>query len=187
MTNPFEHSEKRAAQVSESVGLDLARVVGTSPENHAIAAQPITSTGTEQTKSTGENVAVTVPEHGDVAMPSVGDLVVLASFRADTKIVLGTFYDDAGDIPSVVEGERVISHDDSDTTIRLKPNGDVEIDAENNVIVDGGDVEINPDGAVKIDGGGTNVVTDVETTKDADGHVTDITIVRAQSTEVNSS
>jgi hypothetical protein len=70
------------------------------------------------------------------------------------------------------------------TAIRLSTDGRVTIED-----VDGGSVTIE-DGTAQIDGatvklgaGGTGVITDIETTTDADGHVTSVTPVRSNVVE----
>lgn len=171
-SDPFTNARQGDEQVRNQLGFDIGKVIAVSPENHMVAVEDAThSGGAGETRGTPTSAAVPVGNKGDVTLPSVGDMVMIARFRNNKAVVLSTYYTQQPDIPTAEEGERVVGHPESDSEVRLKPNGDVVINPERNVV---------------IDGGGTKVVTDVETTTDADGHVTSITVVRADSTEVNS-
>jgi len=121
-----------------------------------------------------EPAEVVVPQNGDVCLPTEGDTVMVGYRRNGRPLVVGTQYTDSTDIPPFEEGERVIGHPTSDSTIRFTTDGTIRLTHDA-----GTTVELTNDGSVVIDNGNTQPVTDVATTTDSDGHVTGVSLTRA--------
>jgi len=105
---------------------------------------------------------------GDGWLPSVNETAIIARRTTGQYILLGTFSDGGMGLDA---GERVIGHSGSES--RLKMNNDGSID----IIPDGAEnpvVTLTSDG-MKIAKG--QVVTDIDTTTDSDGHVTSVSPV----------
>lgn len=148
MPNPFTNDDN-GGNPSRGLTIDHG-VVMTSPSD--AKHQVVVRTGRFEA-SIPCKVATTAK--GDVNIPPVGAHVLIGYRGDDLPVVLAHYYANPDDVPSHEDGERIISHHASDTEIALKPNGNIVID-----------------------GGGKGAIHDVETTKDADGHVTDITLKR---------
>lgn len=101
---------------------------------------------------------------GDACIPTEGSRVTIAYRPSGRPHVVGTRYADGDDIPAYEAGERIIGHPLSNAHVRLASDGTVHVEG---------------DGDVVVNGGGTRPVTDVATTTDADGHVTDVSVTRA--------
>lgn len=116
---------------------------------------------------------VVASQSGDVCLPSEGDTVIVGHRLNGRPQVLGTQYEDANNIPAFEEGERVIGHPASSTHVRFRTDGSVLVDGAN-----GNSIELQADGDIVINGGTTAPIIDISTTKDADGHVTDVSFTR---------
>lgn len=117
---------------------------------------------------------VPTPQSGDVCLPSEGDDVIIGYQTNGTAQVIGTQYENASNIPTFEEGERVVGHPASNAHVRFKVDGTVHIEGDA-----GNTVELQTDGTIVINGGTEQPVTDVTTTKDADGHVTSISLTHS--------
>jgi len=113
-------------------------------------------------------------QQGDVCVPTEGTPVYLAMQPDERAIILGERYSEDDTIPDYEAGERRIGHPLTNSHIELQGDGAVHIENDNGTTVD-----IQPDGDVVIDGGTNNPVTNVTTTTDSDGHVTDIQLIRS--------
>jgi hypothetical protein len=121
--DPFEDSRQRTNRSERQNGLDVAVVVGTSPENHMVAIREVTSTGDPITGSDPTNAAVVVDEKGDVNLPREGDLVVIARFKSRVPIVLGTYYTQQNQIRDASAQERHIGSEDGEGVFLHGPFG----------------------------------------------------------------
>lgn len=117
---------------------------------------------------------IIVTAKGDTSIPMEGQRV-LVGHRTDARpIVLGQRYEEGDDVPPFKEGERRVGHPASDSYVRLLADGSMVVNGHN-----GNKIELKADGTVVINEGTTQPVTDVSTTTDADGHVTSISLTRA--------
>lgn len=105
-------------------------------------------------EGTTETATVLTPRSGDVALPSEGDDVLIGETKSGITVVLGHLYVGDGELPSNYDGDRIIT-------------------ADNDVIL--GD-----------EGNAVGAVTDVniQTTKDADGHITSVSVDVERSNKV---
>lgn len=138
--DPFKDSRDRTRRTKRNNGLDVAVVVGTSPENHMVAIREVTSTGDVVTETKPTNAAVVVDQKGDVNLPEEGDLVVVARFKSRVPIVLGTYYTQQKQIREAVAEERHIGSEDGEGVFLHGPFGVVPKVSES--------VTGAPDGAV---------------------------------------
>ena len=170
-SNPFTASRNEAERVAEALRLEEGYVVSV-PEGSSVPPAVEVMTYGPDGGSTIASVAMTLT--GDMNVPPVGSDVILAERKGGRPVVLACSYEEMGDIPSAKVDERVISHSSSHAEIRLKPDGSVHVtnDSGTSLVLDGGTVTIN--------GGTQGVITDVSTSKDGDGHVTDVSITRNQ-------
>jgi len=102
---------------------------------------------------------------GDAWYPDLNDRVVIAPRTNGKHVVIGGVMDNN----TISDGERVIGHSGSETTVKFNDDGSIDI------IPDG-----QTDPSLTIDNSGLHfadnqVVTDIDTTKDADGHVESVT------------
>lgn len=124
-------------------------------------------------------VEVYVPQHttSDTWVPRKGKRVYYVRLLDDTAIFLGCVADDHDGYDT----ERRITHPHTDTEILFDEDGSVHVDGTDTSVTlnaDGSvDIDVADGKAVTVDGGTNPVVTDVETTTDSDGHVTDVTTV----------
>lgn len=110
--DPFKDSRDRTRRQEQQNGLDAAVVVGVSVEKHMVAIREVTSTGERVTEGRPTNAAVLVDDRGDIALPSEGDMVLVARFKGRTPIVVGTYYTQQSQIPGGADGERHIGGSD---------------------------------------------------------------------------
>lgn len=172
--NPFSDAKRRTEDAEDSFALDLAKVV-TAPDdvNHQVVVRIVTevSGGDIRLGGTPLPAFVTAASRGDISVPEEGDYVIIGYLRGRRAVVLGAAYTQFNQSPSYNVGERRIGNETGNVTV--KNDGTVVVDA------DGTTVEVKPNGDVVIDGGSTAPVTDLSTTTDADGHVTSISLTRA--------
>jgi len=101
---------------------------------------------------------------GDTLYPSVGETAVFARRTTGRPLLLGTF----GEAAEIEEGERIIGHSGSDTHLRLNNDGTIDI------IPDGATSAVLTVSSNGLEFTDMQVMTDVSTTTDADGHVTSV-------------
>lgn len=118
--------------------------------------------------------SVLTAQLGDTVIPEEGDHVLVAHRLDGRPVVLGAEYGSNDTVPDFQPGERRIGHPASDSHVRFKTDGSVEVVGAN-----GNEITLNADGTITINDGTTAPVTDVSTQTDADGHVTDVTVTRA--------
>ena len=100
----------------------FAEVTSVPSSGRSIVARPL---GSDE-RPFGHPIAV--PTKGDVALPRVGDIIAVIHGEADREAMVGVVY--SGDTaPDFERGERVIGHRYSDSAIRIKRRGQIEIDA----------------------------------------------------------
>lgn len=105
------------------------------------------------------------PVHGDFYVPPEGTPVLVAYTGENDGVVIGSPVPKTA-TPDVDSGERILSHPLSESSVRFRPNGAVEIVAAN-----GPSVVLQADGTVVINNGTQGAVTDVSiaSTNDAGG------------------
>lgn len=111
--DPFRNTRERERRRQGEYSLGLARVVSV-PDSagHQIAIQPLTQTGPqEETSTKPSSASVMVAERGDIALPSVGDLVVFGRFANRRNVVLGAVYSDQTAVRDHSSEERHIGSD----------------------------------------------------------------------------
>lgn len=77
--------------------------------------------------STSMTAEVLTTQAGDIYLPTEGDTVVVGYRTDDTPVVLGSHYPQEYQLPEFKPGERRIGHPPSDSYIRLKQNGTIQI------------------------------------------------------------
>ena len=170
-TNPFVEG---GAELFGVPGPTLIRatVTNADPDNEGVHAMKVKPEGFD----TAFPVELPVEMVGDACVPTDGTKVLLGLKSNGGLTVITQRYGGQTDkIPSYEPGERVIGHPLSDTQIRLDANGDAHIRHESGMAVT---VDAN---GVHVNGGTKNAVSDVTTTKNADGHVTDVNVKRSDS------
>lgn len=181
---PSEDSTSKVTRSNQQTGLDIAHVLSVDDDaNHMIKCQVVGPTGNTLVGAP-KATPVIVPSHGDVALPSKGDLVILGWIKGQKPVILGTLYSrqDNPVLPSYSKDDRVIGHDATSAEVRIKEEGSVVITADS-----GDKIEVDTnDGSVRVNDGTNPVMYDLTTTKDGDGHVTDVSIVTSSKLKVPS-
>lgn len=184
--NPFEESSRQGETASTRAMIDVSRVV--SAPNHTLGDEnehvvQIRQKGVDST----EWAQLAVDSYGDVHIPKVDEehevWALVAYVKGELPVVLKLYYASTEDgtvhdIPDYNAGERRLGHNLTDAHVFLDENGHVTIES------DGGQKILLKDSEIVINGGTQGVITDVTTTKDADGHVTDISLTRESSIKV---
>jgi hypothetical protein len=166
--NPVKAATESASRAAEHAYLQEATVMFAPDHSegdgvtHSVVVSP-------NGKDTQFPVELPVQANGDVHVPTAGTPVLIGYRKGDRPIIVAIRYTSDADIPSFKAGERRIAHHASDSNIYLRNDGAVEI------ITDDGTSVVVKDNTITVNGGSTPVVTDIATTKDADGHVTDVT------------
>jgi len=159
-TNPYEVADERGQQATTESKLSVARV-STVPSTTTSGLYHVEVRSLQYPD--GE-VALLLPTvHGDIYFPREGDDVLVRERDDNTLVVLKAVNTDVT-VPSIKVGERVITHPASDARVYFEADGTLHVD---------GDVD------VVINDGTQRPVVDVDTTTDGDGHVTGITLDRA--------
>lgn len=164
-------TKRRRAQYLRAVVTDVP-----SDGAHVIRVSPIGVSGGDQIqRGKPASAIVPVPSRGDVAVPTEDDIVLLSKTANDLLIVEGVLYSSEKNGPEYEAGTRRIGHAATDSHVQIDPDGTVVIES-----YDGTTVSVDPnDGTVRVNDGTDGVITDVTTTKDVDGHVTDISLTRS--------
>lgn len=178
--NPQNEQVSSPIDTSSVIGLEGATVIDTESHSegdnigHEVKIKPDTIDSTL-------TADVAVGLLGDVTIPEVGNRVIIGYRVSSSPIVLGTRYRDSETIPDFEPGERIIGHPASDNYIRLQNNGTIHVESGG-----GATVELQTDGDVVVNDGSTKPVTDVtvNTTTDADGHVTDVSLNITRTSDV---
>lgn len=150
------------------------------------------------------NVPVHTDHNGSIYVPQKGDAVEVGFLKSQTQkpFVANVVYTDENRAPLARAGhfrrefgadagdKLYIEAEPSDHSsgdpdlVRIAKKSDGLSDPSTEIVLDdsGSDpeVRINTDsGSIVINDGSQGAITDVQTTKDSDGHVTDITLVRS--------
>lgn len=114
--NPFKDSSQKMRRRDGEYALSFAKVVSASSDSaHEVGIKPATTTGEVRTDTDPVPATVVVPQRGDVALPSVGDLVVVGALQNRMPIVLGTVYSKRSSIRPYDADDRHIGTDDGVT------------------------------------------------------------------------
>lgn len=173
--NPFEKGTKIGQQswLSEIVSIEQADVL--TVKSHQ-SGDNISHEVQIDSRYFEEPViaAITVNQIGDITVPTQGDRVIVAYQIDGRPIILGTIYTSNDTLPDFEPGERIIGHPMTDSYVRLATDGTIHVEGDG-----GNTIELQPDGSIVLNGGSTQPVTDVQTTTDVDGHVTSVSLTRA--------
>jgi len=145
-----------------AIGVEGATVVETpeptGEQPHAVRVVP-------DTFSEAMEADVLVGALGDGYLPKPDTRVIIAYRPSEQPVVINTRYGQDDDSPTLSPGERVISHQASDATVRFHPDGTLGIDADTDVVINNGTKQ---------------AVTDVEASgTNADGGITGLDITRS--------
>lgn len=114
--NPFEDARQADQRREGEYSLAVARVTQIdAAAKHRVAVQPVTSVGGGQTLTAPTSATVLVSQLGDIALPEVGDLVIIGRFENREDVVLGTFYSKESDIRDHDTDERHVGDDEGTT------------------------------------------------------------------------
>lgn len=116
--NPFRDSRQRVQRQQGQFALGVGRVMQVPDASaHEVVVKPLTSTGAEQTESAQDAAVVLVAAKGDIALPSVDDLVVFGKLESSDKIILGTLYSRASSIREYAADERHVGREAGGETV----------------------------------------------------------------------
>lgn len=162
--NPYTDTTEAKKQAVEDASIFNGKVISSPPHNdettnrHHVVVRP-------QYTNTNVTCDYPVTAIGDVNPPTEGSWVTVARRGGGNGTIIGTLY--AGDAtpPQYVQGERIISHEVSDSTVEFRPDGSLvvshedgmqlRLSADGNVYLGGGDGEIS------LGGGQIGVITDI--------------------------
>ena len=170
-TNPFVEGGEGVFGVPGPT-LIRATVTNADPDNEKVHIVEVKPEGFD----TAFPAELPVEMVGDAHVPTENAKVLLGlKSTGGLTVITQRYGGQPNQIPSYEAGERVIGHPLSDTQIRLDVNGDAHIRHESGmtVTVDASGVHVN--------GGTKNAVSDITTTKNADGYVTDVDVKRSDS------
>lgn len=161
-TNPFGTDKRTVESVVQQFSLTAGTVtsVPSSDGSGITGIVKVTLVGTEEPTT----ATLAPPTSGSADPPAEGERVLLVRRPRGDPVVLGAMPTTNNPLPAYDSGDRVVGHAASGATVTFQKDGTVEIDGATDVVVNGGT---------------TNPVIDVSTTKDADGHVTDVSLTRA--------
>jgi hypothetical protein len=171
--NPFSDSDDDDWLASDIIALEEATVVTAKPHasgddiGHHVEVKAYA-------QAESETASVAIGSLGSTAIPEEGDTVIVGHRRDGRPIVVAATYNDEDTVPEYEPGERRVGHPASNSYVRLKTDGSVVVNGEN-----GNEIVLEADGTITLNGGSTAPVTDVSTTTDADGHVTGVSVTRA--------
>ncbi|QGA82760.1 hypothetical protein [Halomicrobium sp. LC1Hm] len=161
-TNPHRKTDRSQNRVADLVSTSVGRVTSTPSVDDDT---PIHHVEVRNERYPEGKSAVVIPQaHGEGYLPPEGSTVLLTRIDRTTPVVVGPYYHAGSETPALEPGERVVSHPTSDARVKFHNDGAISIDG---------------DEPVYINGGMRRPVVDVQTTTDADGHVIDITLERA--------
>jgi len=166
--------QERRAITKASIGYGF--VTNQDPEAGEVTIQPI-GEGSADGGALSFTAKTSVVSKGDIAIPKSGDeplYALYARVNDDIPYVLGYYYDeDEFTMPESSAGERKIGHQLTDSEIYFQEDGTILIESDGSATI-----ELRADGTVVINNGNNGLITDVSTSKDADGHVTDVSLTR---------
>jgi hypothetical protein len=167
--NPNANANERERRAVNRSVLRSGYVTGVNDDNNnLINVQPVAEVNEVPMRTL-------IKSTGDIYIPdeSANLRVVYAETQAEYPLILGFAYTSDDDVPVYRTGERRISHTKTDTDIHFDEDGNVTVDVEGGAVL-----EVKENGDVVINGGSKGAIYDIDTTKDAEGHVTDITLKR---------
>lgn len=150
---------------------------------------------------TDHNGSITVPQKGDAVeigflksktqRPFVSNIVYTDEERAPlarSGHFRREFGSDSGD-KLYIEAETADHSAGDPEVVRIAKKSDGLSDPSTEITLDDSganpEITINTDsGSIVINGGTEGAITDIETTKDGDGHITDITLVRSNTVKI---
>lgn len=167
--NPQRAAKHTARQQSELVKLKGGVVTSTPTDTtdaHAVEVRP---DGMDRTIG----CMVAVDANGDEHLPMQGTDVVVAFRKRGRPVIVGVEYTVDETLDGTKPGERRLSHPLSTAEVFFDENGVLHAVAD-----DGTEVTIT-NGEIHLGGSNTGIITDIDTTKDSDGRVIEVTPVRS--------
>jgi hypothetical protein len=166
--NPYDTGEPINYTQREVLAIEEATVVSpASSMDSLVDVQPVTHDQTIEAE-------IGVAEHGDGSLPEREETVIIAYRVSDKPVIVQRFYEGDSESPTLDIGERILGHASTDSQIYFQSDGSIRLENDT-----GATVTLQADGTVSINGGTNSPVTDVTTTTDADGHVTDVSVTRS--------
>lgn len=165
--NPNVQSERRGQKARQHSRINRG-VVTRVPSDGSLAVQ-VKILGDD------EHVIADVPQpsDGDWYLPPEGTIVYTRQRTNERHTVMGIPQLIGDSTPNLSAGERRLSHPLSSATVDFNGDGSITVTAD-----DGTTVDVQ-NGQVRVNGGSTGVIKEISTTKDADGHVTDVSYTRS--------
>lgn len=158
-TNPHTNAEQESRDAVQYSFLTTGRVSSV-PQTQGSGLHHVT---VQESGAPSDRPLPVLPQvHGDYYVPPNGAPVMVTAGERDQYFVTAAGIPDI-DTSSYVPGERILSHPLSGANVRFNEDGSIDI---------------HGDATVRINDGTNGAITDVQTTKDTDGHVTDISLVR---------
>lgn len=180
-TNPQQSSQEFSKDSTRYAFLSTGRVT-TAPTGQSDGAHHVFVQESAAPSDRPLPVLPSVP--GDYMVPPEGSPVVVSPVSENQYAVIGAGVPAATSKPSLDPGERIVSHPVSEANIHFNTDGSLTVHDDNGSeigLAATGDIEIDSNNNVVINGGTNGAITDVNTTKDIDGHVTDVSVVRNDS------
>jgi hypothetical protein len=138
--NPYKHSTQTAKRFDGRFSLDIARVTEVADDAaHQVQIEILSPDTGDDLQGGPIPATVSVQQSGDIAIPSVGDVVIVGRFRNRRPVVLGTVYTRQTTLDQYQSGERTIGHPPTDAQIQIAEDGTINIDSDggNSVFING--------------------------------------------------
>jgi hypothetical protein len=120
--NPFEEADRKVQKAKRDFALGLGIVTAVPDDvDHQIVMKEITDVGDGGNGPTGSTVMV--PQRGDIALPSRGDMIVFGRLKNGEPLTLGTIYSREAPSREYAANERHIGADDGGGTYLHGPFG----------------------------------------------------------------
>lgn len=158
-TNPHTNAEGEAREAVRYSYLTSGRV-SSAPQTQGSGLHHV---NVQESGAPSDRALPVLPTvHGDYYVPPTGAPVMVAAGERDQYYVLSAAVPNV-DTTDYKPGERILSHPLSEANVRFN---------------DDGSIDIHGDTTVRINNGSQGAITDIETSSDSDGHITDISLVR---------
>jgi len=176
--NPFVDSKEKASEAEQYSRVEQGEVLSTAKTDSNLSPHTVKVYTATQGQFEAE---VLLSAGGGFYLPPIDSRVMIQYLADDTPVVIGSEYTEVSHLSErPAGGERIIGHPLSNSHVFFDNNGNITIsgDDSTNISIDitgGMSVDIGGE-SISVNDGSTPVVTDVSTTKDSEGHVTDISL-----------